>query len=41
MNTQLFRVVSLLRDFYRNVRPGITDPFELILLENVAYLVET
>jgi len=36
----LGKVVSLLARFYGNPAPPITtDPFELILLENVAYLV--
>lgn len=33
--------VRLLRDYYRKPeKPSVTDPFELILWENVAYLVD-
>jgi len=34
------QIVDRLRDFYGTLRAEITDPYEVILLENVAYLVD-
>jgi endonuclease III len=33
-------VAASLRDVYGDLKPGITDPFEMVLLENAAYLVD-
>jgi len=40
MARKLSAIVERLRDVYGAQRPRITDPFEMILLENVAYLVD-
>jgi len=40
MERSLAEIVDRLRDVYGAPRAGITDPFEMILLENVAYLVD-
>ena len=40
MERSLAKIVDRLRDVYGTPRAGITDPFEMILLENVAYLVD-
>jgi endonuclease-3 len=34
------KIVARLREFYGAPRAAVTDPFEMILLENVAYLVD-
>jgi len=40
MERSLAKIVERLRDVYGTPRAGITDPFEMILLENAAYLVD-
>jgi len=40
MERSLTRIVDHLRDVYGTPRAEITDPFQIILLENVAYLVD-
>jgi endonuclease-3 len=40
MERSLAAIVERLREVYGTPRAEITDPFELILLENVAYLVD-
>ncbi len=37
---KLAAVVDALHEMYGSIRPQVTDPFEMILLENVAYLVD-
>src|SRR6266545_2252746 len=40
MERPLTGIVDRLRDVYGTPRADVTDPFEMILLENVAYLVD-
>jgi endonuclease III len=40
MERELADIVERLRDVYGTPRAEVTDPFEMILLENVAYLVD-
>ena len=40
MERKLTGIIERLRDVYGTPRAEITDPFEMILLENVAYLVD-
>src|SRR5204862_5679056 len=40
MERPLSKIIARLRDFYGAPRAAITDPYEMILLENVAYLVD-